>query len=137
MPACTPRVARKPVVHLELHTGDLPRAAAFYGLLCGWAPERVEAASQSYWALDLGGAAMGGGVVECTTPRALWLPYIEVPDIADTTAAAQRLGADVTLEPREGPAGWRSVVSAPAVGEVAFWQPKEPASMSSGSRNGR
>jgi hypothetical protein len=30
----------------------------------------------------------------------------------------------VLLEPREGPAGWRSVVSAPQAGEIAFWQPK-------------
>jgi hypothetical protein len=28
------------------------------------------------------------------------------------------------LEPREGPVGWRSVVSAPAGGELGFWQPK-------------
>ena len=33
--------------------------------------------------------------------------------------------AGVVLEPREGPAGWRSVVAAPAAGEIAFWQPKE------------
>jgi hypothetical protein len=29
------------------------------------------------------------------------------------------------MEPREGPAGWRSVVATPAAGEIAFWQPKE------------
>ena len=30
----------------------------------------------------------------------------------------------VLLEPREGPAGWRSVVATPEGGEIAFWQPK-------------
>jgi hypothetical protein len=30
----------------------------------------------------------------------------------------------VLLEPREGPAGWRSVVATPAGGEIAFWQQK-------------
>jgi hypothetical protein len=30
----------------------------------------------------------------------------------------------VLLAPREGPAGWRSVVRTPAGGEIAFWQPK-------------
>jgi predicted enzyme related to lactoylglutathione lyase len=30
----------------------------------------------------------------------------------------------VILEPREGPAGWRSVVAAPSGAEVALWQPK-------------
>ena len=43
------------------------------------------------------------------------------------TAAMERaraLGAEVLLEPREGPAGWRSVVGVPAGGEIAFWQAK-------------
>jgi predicted enzyme related to lactoylglutathione lyase len=63
-------------------------------------------------------------VVECETERPLWLPYVEVAEIAEATARALRLGASVLLEPREGPVGWRSVVSAPAGGEIAFWQPK-------------
>jgi predicted enzyme related to lactoylglutathione lyase len=115
---------RDPVVHLELHTGDLPRACAFYGLLCGWRPERIDTSSGTYWGLGLGDE-FGGGVVECDTPRPLWLPYVEVADVARTTERARRLGASVLLEPREGPAGWRSVVAAPAAGEIAFWQPKE------------
>jgi predicted enzyme related to lactoylglutathione lyase len=48
-----------------------------------------------------------------------------VERIAETTGRALELGATVMLEPREGPAGWRSVVSSPAGGEVALWQPKE------------
>ncbi|MDP9228457.1 MAG: hypothetical protein M3M99_05320, partial [Actinomycetota bacterium] len=78
-----------------------------------------------YWGLGLGGEFGGGGVVECDTERPLWLPYVEVAEIADVTETARRLGASVLLEPREGPAGWRSVVAAPAGAEVAFWQPKE------------
>ena len=117
-------VPRNPVVHLELHTGDLPRASAFYGLLCGWRPERIDAGCGTYWALEMGDR-FGGGVVECETPRPLWLPYVEVADVAESTERARRLGASVTLEPREGPAGWRSVVATPAAGEIAFWQPKE------------
>jgi predicted enzyme related to lactoylglutathione lyase len=117
-------VSRDPVVHLELHTGDLPRASAFYGLLCGWRPERIDAGCGTYWALEMG-VGLGGGVVECETPRPLWLPYVEVADVAESTERARRLGASVMLAPREGPAGWRSVVAAPAAGEIAFWQPKE------------
>jgi predicted enzyme related to lactoylglutathione lyase len=113
-----------PVVHLELHTGDLPRACAFYAALFGWRQERVEAGSGTYLALEMGDG-LGGGVVECPTQRPLWLPYVEVAAIGDATARARGLGARVLLEPREGPAGWRSVVLAPAGGEVAFWQPKE------------
>jgi predicted enzyme related to lactoylglutathione lyase len=113
-----------PVVHLELHTGDLPRACSFYAGLFGWRQERIEAGSGTYLALEMGDG-LGGGVVECTTQRPLWLPYVEVAAVADATERARALGARVLLEPREGPAGWRSVVLAPAGGEVALWQAKE------------
>jgi predicted enzyme related to lactoylglutathione lyase len=113
-----------PVVHLELHTGNLPRACSFYSRLCGWRPERIDTGSGSYLALAMGDG-LGGGVVECDTRRSLWLPYVEVGEIAAATERARQLGGRVLLEPREGPAGWRSVVAAPAGAEVAFWQPKD------------
>ena len=114
---------RHPVVHLELHTGDLPRARAFYARLLGWPAERIETGCGAYMALKLGGAT-GGGIVECSTQRPLWLPYVEVPEIVEVTERAGELGASVLLEPREGPGGWRSVVAVPAGAEVALWQPK-------------
>jgi predicted enzyme related to lactoylglutathione lyase len=112
-----------PVVHLELHTGDLAGACDFYYRLCGWRPERIQAGGGSYQALEMGNG-LGGGVVECGTHRPLWLPYVEVAEISGATERARELGAGVLLEPREGPAGWRSVVVAPAGGEIAFWQSK-------------
>ena len=42
----------------------------------------------------------------------------------DEEAFRRLLGAAVPVEPREGPAGWRSVVTTPAAGEIALWQPK-------------
>jgi uncharacterized protein len=113
----------KPLVHLELHTANLPAASAFYAGLCGWRPEQITVSSGSYHALEMG-EGLGGGIVECAARRPLWLPYVEVPDVAEATERARRLGAKVLLEPREGPAGWRGVVAAPAAGELAFWQPK-------------
>ena len=113
----------KPVVHLELHTGDLDGARAFYAALCGWRSESLHCQNGSYEALQMGGS-VGGGMVECSTERALWIPYVEVPDVSAATERARRSEANVLLEPREGPAGWRSVVSAPAAGELALWQPK-------------
>jgi predicted enzyme related to lactoylglutathione lyase len=112
-----------PVVHLELHTGDLPRARDFYARLCGWRPERVDAGCSTYLALGLG-RCFGGGIVECATERALWLPYVQVAEVNETTERARQSGASVLLEPREGPTGWRSVVATPAGGEIAFWRPK-------------
>jgi uncharacterized protein len=113
-----------PVVHLELHTSDLQSASDFYARLLGWRAERIDTRHGSYVALALGGD-FGGGVVECGIERAAWLPYVDVDQIEPATERARRLGASVLLEPREGPAGWRSVVSRPDAGEVALWQAKD------------
>ena len=112
-----------PVVHLELHTGDLVGASALYSELCGWLPELVETGAGRYLAFEFG-AALAAGMVETGAHHPIWLPYVEVDRIEEATDRARRLGAAVAVEPREGPAGWRSVVSTPSGGELAFWQPK-------------
>src|SRR5438270_5527351 len=110
-----------PVVHLELHTPNLARACGFYTRLLGWETERVSLASAAYQRLDLG-AGLSGGVVECGTTRALWLPYAEVPCVAAATERAVELGASVMMAAREGPAGWRSVIVTPDGGELSLWK---------------
>jgi predicted enzyme related to lactoylglutathione lyase len=117
-------IPSKPLVHLELHTGDLEAATDFYAEHAGWRPERVPAGEgRSYLALTLG-RGLGGGIVECSTDRPAWLPYVQVSDVWAATDGAVLAGAEVLLAPREGPGGWRSVVRTPAGGEIAFWQPK-------------
>ncbi len=110
-------------MHLELHTSDREASSRFYSDLLQWRTERIDTKWGSYHALDLG-SGLGGGIVECGTRRASWLPYVAVDRIEATTELASRLGARVLLAPREGPAGWRAVVSTPAGGEIALWQPK-------------
>lgn len=128
------RVPARPI-HLELHTRDLASACGFYALLCGWKPERIDAGGSSYLALETGGD-IGGGIVECETDHALWLPYVEVRDLAQATELARLAGGSVLVEPREGPAGWRSVVAAPAGAEVGLFQLKDRAAMSFDARDG-
>ena len=109
-------------MHLELHTGDREGARrSTRG--SGWRPRAVDTGAGTYWRVGLG-EGVGGGIVECATKRPLWLPYVEVHDIGEVTERARALGARVALEPREGPAGWRSVIATPAGAEIAFWQPK-------------
>jgi predicted enzyme related to lactoylglutathione lyase len=112
------------LVHLELHTRDQSGASTFYRELLGWRTQRLEGRSGTYHRLALGGA-LDGGIVECGARRPIWLPYVEVQEIEAVTERGRALGAAVLLEPREGPAGWRSVLASGDGGEIALWQPKD------------
>ena len=111
-----------PIVHLELRTANLSRACAFYTESFGWSAETVHAGALTYLALGLGDGIGGGGVEREGDPA--WLAYVEVTAIDRATERALRRGAALVVEPREGPAGWRSIVAAPAGAEVGLWQPK-------------
>ena len=111
------------VIHLELHTGDLLGAVAFYGQLLGWRPERIRSGNGSYLALGVGDR-VGGGIVECEAEHPIWVPHVVVPDVRGTTDRAERLGGETLIEPRESPRGVRSIISAPDAGELGFFQPK-------------
>jgi uncharacterized protein len=118
----TPTVSN-PVVHLELRTANLRRACAFYTSLFGWRAEILRAAAGSYLVLELS-EGIQGGIIEHHSARPAWVPYVEVADIVEATERGRALGAAVVLEPREGPAGWRSGLASPAGAEIALWQPK-------------
>jgi uncharacterized protein len=111
-----------PVVHLELRTGNLACACAFYTWLFGWRAQKIYVGARSYFGLELGTGWRAAS--SSAMPSALWLPYVEVADVREATERARLLGASVSLDSREGPAGWRSVVATPAGGEIALWQPK-------------
>jgi predicted enzyme related to lactoylglutathione lyase len=112
-----------PVIHLELQTDDAAGACAFYASLFGWRAERIVLGAGAYLTLALGDV-LGGGVIERKAGRTSWRPYVGVVDVGETTERARLLGAAILLEPREGPAGWRSVLASDSGGEVALWQPK-------------
>jgi predicted enzyme related to lactoylglutathione lyase len=112
-----------PVVHLELQTGNRGRASDFYTRLFGWQAETVEVAHCTYLSLKLGDG-IEGGIAEHDDAGSLWLPYVGVADLMETTERARRLGAAVALEPREGPVGWRSILAVPSGARIALWQPK-------------
>ena len=111
--------ARRGVVHLELHTDDRCDASNFLSCLFGWQAQQIG----PYLSVGVGNG-VGGGIVECGSRPAQWVPYVLVDRVAETTSLARGLGATVLLEPREGPAGWRSVVTSPSIGPVALWEIK-------------
>ena len=116
----------KPVVHLELHTGDLParprllRAAVRLAARAG-----RHAGHDSYLALELGGGPRRRHRRVRDRRARCGCPTSRCPTIGDGhRARARPRRRRSLLEPREGPAGWRSVVASPAGGEIALWQAK-------------
>jgi predicted enzyme related to lactoylglutathione lyase len=110
-------------VHVELHTDDGDAAVAFLAQLVGWREGATDPGYGSYRVLELGGR-IGGGVVPCGVRPAVWMPYVLVDDGPGSTRLAERMGCDVLVGPREGRAGWRSVIATPASGLIGLWQPK-------------
>jgi predicted enzyme related to lactoylglutathione lyase len=110
---------RSGIVHLELHTGDLPAARALYAAVCGWNPGPGDG---PYLPLDLGGG-LTGGIVAARAAHSLWLPYVRVASVHDATARAAEVGAEVLVAPEHGRSGSRSVVSTRAGAQIAFWHP--------------
>jgi predicted enzyme related to lactoylglutathione lyase len=111
-------VSTADLVHLELHTADIASAVELGQVLFGWRPRPVPAARSTYLALDVGCSA---GLVECGSPSPVWVPYIEVDDVACSLRRARDLGAEQLLGPRTGPDGRRAVLRG-ALGDLALWE---------------
>ena len=108
------------LVHLELHTDDVERAQDFYRSLLGWRVRARSVGGPAYRSLDIG---LSAGMVGCGATPAVWIPYVEVDDLAAATRCAVAHGAELTLAPRSGPGGRRSVVRSLVLGNLALWEP--------------
>jgi predicted enzyme related to lactoylglutathione lyase len=124
----------RPVVHLELHTGDQEAASAFYARLLRWRTELVEARCGSYFALELGGG-LGGGIVECATKRPLWLPYVEVDRIDEQTERAGSARGCFWSRAKGRPAGV-ALFQRPKQGRLLSGRRSDDREPRSGSNNG-
>ena len=118
-----PRAVTCPVVHVELRTANLARACSFLQHVFDWEVEQIHTEAGTYVMLELN-RALEGGVVESDQRVPAWIPYVEVADIGAATERALAAQATLITGPREGPVGWRSVISTPDCGELAMWQPK-------------
>ena len=113
-----------PFVQVELMTGDVDKAKAFYGALFDWKLEDVP--GMDYTIVQVG-EGTGGGMMACpgsdVSPQ--WLPYVHVKDVAETLGRARALGATVIKEVTEVPGmGWFGILVDPGGAAFALWQPK-------------
>jgi len=73
------------------------------------------------------GAGPGGGMMAQMIPGApsSWLAYVQVDDIAASTAKAKSLGAKVMRDVTEVmDMGWLSIIVDPTGAPLGLWKPK-------------
>ena len=115
-----------PFVHIELMTADVGKAKTFYGQLFDWELEDMPMEDMTYTMIKVG-EGTGGGLLKNPMPNApsVWVPYVEVADLAAATAKARSLGATVHKENvGVGDHGAFSIVSDPAGTMLGLWQRK-------------
>ena len=113
-----------PFVHIELETKDLKKSKKFYTGLFDWKLEEIPGID--YTIIKVG-EGTGGGMMMKPDPGIpdMWLPYIQVEDVAASTKKAKSLGASIAKEVTEVPEmGWFSVIMDPTGAAFGLWQPK-------------
>ena len=115
-----------PFVHLELSSTDVSKAKTFYTSLFDWKLEDMPMPGMTYTAIAPG-AGPGGGMMQQMIPGApsSWLAYVQVDDIAASTAKAKSLGAKVMRDVTEvADMGWLSIIVDPTGAHLGLWKPK-------------
>ncbi|MEU6443067.1 VOC family protein [Streptomyces sp. NPDC047046] len=109
----------------ELHTADVPTAAAFYGEVFGMNFEPVEGV-EAYWAVKVAGKTVGGATHLKNDPPgtpAHWLTYFSVDDVDSTADALIRRDGTVLAPPFDMVAGRMAVVADPEGARFAVIKP--------------
>jgi len=116
-----------PFVHVELHTGDLTRAKAFYSALFDWNLQDMPMPGGGSYTMINVGEGTGGGMMGDPGVPPHWLAYVGVDDVVATTAKAKSLGATLVQDVLEvGDYGWMSIITDPTGATFALWQAKTP-----------
>jgi hypothetical protein len=113
-----------PFTYAELQTQDPAAAKAFYRQLFDWKVEDHATPAGVYTEIDPG-EGFPGGMRRAQEGASHWLPYIKVSDVAASTAAAKRLGAQPVKENVDIPQmGRYSVLLDPTGAPFGLWQPQ-------------
>jgi len=116
-----------PFVHIELHTGDLAKAKAFYSQLFDWELQDLPmpGGGGTYTMINVG-EGTGGGMMSDSAVPPHWIAYVAVDDIAAATEKARSLGATICENVMEvGEYGWMSVLTDPTGATFALWKAKQ------------
>ena len=116
-----------PFVHVELMSTDVGKTKNFYGKLFDWDLEDMPMPDMTYTMIQVG-EGTGGGILKNPMPNApsSWVPYVNVDDLAASTAKAKSLGATVHKENVEVMGhGSFSIISDPTGAMLGLWHQKK------------
>ncbi|MDP4507697.1 VOC family protein [Nonomuraea turcica] len=114
----------------ELITRDPAAAERFYSEVFGWRPELLEMGGVKYTEWHAGEPAIAGMMeMPSEYPQgtpSFWMTYFAVDDLGATTAAAERLGAQVLVRAMDAPPGAFSMLVDPQGATFSVIQLHEP-----------
>jgi uncharacterized protein len=116
-----------PFVHVELMSTDVGKAKAFYSKLFDWKLEDMPMPDMTYTMIQVG-EGTGGGMLKNPMPNASssWVPYVDVDDLAASTAKAKSLGATVLKENVDVmDHGAFSIITDPTGAMLGLWHQKK------------
>jgi uncharacterized protein len=116
-----------PFVHIELMSTDVGKAKSFYGKLFDWKLEDMPMGDMTYTMIGVGEGS-GGGMMKNPMPNgsSMWVPYVDVDDLAAATAKAKSLGASVLKENVDVMGhGAFSIITDPTGAMLGLWQQKK------------
>ncbi|MCB1154086.1 VOC family protein, partial [bacterium] len=114
----------------QLNTTDVEAAKQFYGELFGWQFSEQEMAGEMYTIFGMSEDAPLGMFQtqpsDAPSPP-LWIPYVSVPDVADTVGKATASGGNVLVPTTAIPdAGTFAVLADPDGAVFAIWATANP-----------
>jgi predicted enzyme related to lactoylglutathione lyase len=121
--------ARGRFVWFDLMTTDPNATTTFYPSVTGWGTERWDGSASAYTMWTAHGEPLGG-VMKLSSPARppYWLSYIATPDVDDTVARAEDLGARVLALPTGIPTvGTFAVLADPQGAAFAAFTPEDEA----------
>ena len=114
-----------PFTYLELHSTDASRAKSFYSELFGWKTKDTPVPGIGvYTEIDTQEGPEAGLMTQQEPgARSAWLAYIKVPELDQTVARAQKLGATV-IAPRTEikDVSWFAVLQDPSGARIGVFE---------------
>jgi predicted enzyme related to lactoylglutathione lyase len=122
-------------MHLDLAADDIEAAKKFYGSIFDW--KFHDMPEMKWTGVDVGKRGVGGGIGQKSMPGqpTAWTPYVEVADVRETIAKAEKAGATIVVPHMPiGEMGFIGVFVDPQGATIGVWQQSKAAARPTAKR---